>query len=159
MQAAFDHVHLYASDPQATIAFYAEHFGAEVVGELKNSAGGVNHLLLLGGQLVAVSAPPLGPGKPAAAPESRLGLAHIGLNVPDLDEALASCRRAGIEILAPAKRAGLLGYAYIAGPDGVVIELTAYHLPRALRPLLPAAQAWRGLVNAGRRTVLRAALR
>ena len=44
----FDHLHLYTADLDATLAFYQQTLGASPIGELPNSHGGFNHLLLLG---------------------------------------------------------------------------------------------------------------
>ena len=56
MVNSFDHVHLYAADPEATITFYVEVLGAERLGVIPSSSGGGNHFLILGGQYLVISA-------------------------------------------------------------------------------------------------------
>ncbi len=163
--SSFDHVHVYAADPERTLAFYGRHFGAERLGRLGNATGGVNHLMLLGGQLLVVSAFPEGleprPAPPAGdgALSSGFGVAHLGINVDDVAGALAELEAAGVPVLARPKRSGLLDYAYVQAPDGVVLELTAYRITGALRGALPILAAYNRLVHGARRALVKAALR
>ena len=46
---AFDHVHIYAADPDASVGFYVSLLGAEVLGRLPASEGREIQLLILGG--------------------------------------------------------------------------------------------------------------
>lgn len=157
---SFDHVHLYAADPERAIAFYRDHFGAERVGATANADGGENHFLLLGGQLLVVSAPPRAFRAAAAEAElpdakrSPYGLAHVGFNVADVEATLAELTAAGVPVLEPARQSGLIRYAYVGGPDGVAIELTQYILPARLRPLAPVLAGYNKLVHAIRRRLL-----
>lgn len=135
----FDHIHIYATDVDASLRFYEEVLGAEPIGALGNRAGGLNHLLVLGGVYVAVSAFPASvtPRPPSPALEGALdvgfGIAHFGFNVDDLDEVLQRVRDAGCEVHGEPNQVGPLRYAYVTVPDGVVIELTQYVLPAKLR--------------------------
>ena len=162
--SSFDHVHVYAADPDHTLGFYTRHFGAERLGRLENATGGVNHLLLLGGQLLVVSAFPPGleprPAAPAGdgALEHGFGVAHLGINVDDVDAAIGELESAGVPVLARTKRSGLLCYAYVQAPDGVVLELTAYRVTGALRGALPLLSAYNRLVHGARRALVKAAL-
>ena len=142
----FDHVHIYAADVEHTIAFYVDVLGAERIGALPNSAGGSNHLLALGGQFIAVSAFPVGlqakppPTHGDGALTHGFGVAHIGLNVRDIDPFVRRLRQAGIDTHASPTRVGALRYVYFTAPDGVVVELTQYELPARMAPVLAA---WR----------------
>jgi catechol 2,3-dioxygenase-like lactoylglutathione lyase family enzyme len=152
---SFDHVHLHAVQPEATIEFFREHFGAERVGGSTNVAGDKNHFLILGGQLLVVSAAPTAAGAvDTAGPSRRHGIAHVGFNVASVDASLTELAAAGVTILEPAQQSGLIRYAYIAAPDGVVIELTEYVVPRRLKPLVPLLAGYNKLVHAIRRRLL-----
>jgi catechol 2,3-dioxygenase-like lactoylglutathione lyase family enzyme len=161
---SFDHVHIYAADPERTLGFYASHFSAERVGSIPNSSGGRNHFLLIGGQLLVVSAFPRGlaPATPPEAGDGALktgyGVAHLGFNVKDVDATVAQLSRAGVPILAPTVTSGLIKYTYVSGPDGVVLELTEYILPAKLRPLAPVLAGYNRLVHGIRRRLVQAAL-
>lgn len=159
---SFDHVHVYAADPERAIAFYTGHFGAERVGGVTNADGDENNFLVLGGQLLVVSVAPrallrsaVGTGAGAAGP---YGLAHIGFNVADIDATLAELSAAGVQVLQSARESGLIRYAYVGGPDGVAIELTQYVLPARLRPLAPVLAGYNKAVHAIRRQLLRTAV-
>ena len=89
--------------------------------------------LRLGGQLVV-----LGPFPPGIAPSTPpapgdgaysqgFGVAHFGLRVLDIDAAVNELAQSGVQILSqPVREATGLVYAYVAAPDGVVVELTQY---------------------------------
>ena len=66
-------------------------------------------------------------------------MAHLGLNVDDLDDRVRRLTAAGVEILTPPTQSSGLRYAYIAAPDGVVLELTEYQVGR-LAPALRIAR-------------------
>ncbi|MCB9564659.1 MAG: VOC family protein [Kofleriaceae bacterium] len=162
--AAFDHVHLYAADPAATRAFYQRHFGAELVGRTTSAHGDGNDFLLLGGQLLVVS--PFPPGLAPAAPPpagdgavaAGFGVAHVGINVDDVDAAVRELDAAGVAVLSPVRQGGMIRYAYVQAPDGVVLELTAYRVTGALRAALPVLAGYNRLVHAARRALVKAAL-
>ena len=147
MTSSFDHVHLYAADLAAAIAFYVDVLGGERIGRLPSGGRGDNHLLLLGGQFLVVSAFPEGiaPAPPADVGDGALthgfGVAHLGLNVSDLDATLARLRSAGVHIHSEPRANSALRFVYFSAPDGVVIELTQYTLPRHLKPLAGVANA------------------
>jgi catechol 2,3-dioxygenase-like lactoylglutathione lyase family enzyme len=136
----FDHIHIYTADPEHSIHFYEDCLGAERLGAISNAAGAENHLLILGGQFIAIGHFPAGM-KPSPPPEvgdgalrNGSGVAHFGINVDDLDEFVLRLAQKGIELHRPVKDAGSLRYAYFSAPDGVVIELTEYRVPRKLTP-------------------------
>jgi catechol 2,3-dioxygenase-like lactoylglutathione lyase family enzyme len=161
---AFDHDHVYAAEPERTIAFYERHFGAERIGELRNAIGAVNRFLLLGGQLLVIGgfppgmapgiAPPVGDGALA----NGFGVAHVGINVDDVDRAVDELAAAGVPVLSPIQQGGFVRYAYVQAPDGVVIELTAYRVKGALRAALPILAGYNWLIHVTRRALLKAGL-
>ena len=69
----FDHVHIYAADPEATAAFYRERFEASVSGEMAGAEGGTLQLLRLGGQTLVVGPFPPGLSAKDAPPGEQRG--------------------------------------------------------------------------------------
>lgn len=157
MITSLDHIHIYAATPDETIGFYERHFGAERLGSLGRRGEGANHFLLLGGQVLVVGAFPDGmePSEPPEAGDGALrngfGVAHFGLQTPDLDALVARLEAAGIEIHAPAVQVGPIRYVYLSAPDGVVVELIELVLPAKLRPLRPVFDAYNRLIHLTKR--------
>jgi len=130
---SLDHIHVYCEDPEASAAFYARHFEAAEMLRNANANGELRIFLGLGGQVLVLGSFPAGHA-PAAPPEPGdgayrhgFGVAHVGLNVADVAAAVAELTAAGVPILSdPVSEATGLTFAYVAAPDGVVIELTQY---------------------------------
>jgi lactoylglutathione lyase len=124
-----DHLHVYSVDPEASARFYQDVLGAEPSGNADSSHGGTMHFLRLGGLALVLAPYPPGtvPGTPAAYRggiyDQGFGVAHFGLQVENLMDAVASVRQRGATILAEPKDHAGLRFAYIAAPDGVIIEL------------------------------------
>jgi catechol 2,3-dioxygenase-like lactoylglutathione lyase family enzyme len=132
-----DHIHIYSGDPVSSVAFYRTCFGAEAVGMTRTSHGGTMYFLRLGGlALVLAPYPPRAePGIPSTYAEGAyqpaVGVAHFGLHVDDLADAVATVRRLGATILSEPREHAGLRFAYVGAPDGVVIELLQYAEPWA----------------------------
>ncbi len=130
---SLDHIHVYAADPEQSARFYSDHFDAKAIERNTNVNGDARIFLALGGQVLVLGSFPS--GLAAAAPPDigdgayrhGFGVAHFGLRVEDVDAAVAELTEAGIRVLSDVVRepSGLT-YAYIAAPDGVVVELTQY---------------------------------
>ena len=110
----FHHIHLSATDPAATLAWYQDMFGGEPA-SLKGRLDG----LLFGDVWVLVSEH--GEGTPATTRGRALD--HIGFVVPDLDAAAADMRRKGVvfqeEPAVPEGGRTSAQRAFIVGPDNV----------------------------------------
>ena len=110
----FHHIHLSATDPAATLAWYQDVFGGEPA-SLKGQLDG----LRFGDVWVLVMAH--GEGTPATTRGRALD--HIGFVVPDLDAAAADMRRRGIvfqeEPAVPEGGRTSAKRAFIVGPDNV----------------------------------------
>ena len=158
MGATFDHVHVYAQDLPRSLHFYTEVLGAEVIGKIPKEVG-FNHILLLGGQFMALSAFPPGitPREPAAVADGALqvgfGVAHIGLNVADLDDLIPKLERAGITPHSEPRGGKPVRYVYFTGPDGVVFEVTQYQVSAKLQPAIRALEAFHRGVHAAKRVI------
>ena len=141
MNATLDHIHMFAQNPDRSIAFFVEALGAELLGTLPTTGDKPNRLLILGGQFLVVSAfPESMEAHPQAAigdgaVKNGFGVAHIGLNVPDLDEAIVGLRAHGVEPHSSPRGTGSIRFVYFSAPDGVVVELTQYILPPRLARL------------------------
>ena len=131
---SFDHIHIYSKEPEEAAKFYMQFFGGEALYK-KGGAGGVKIFLSLGGQVLVIG--PLPPDRDvsnsvdldANPHQHKLGLDHFGIRVKDLDAAVQELREQGVQILAePVKGSSGVSYAFIAAPDGVIIELTQYGL-------------------------------
>jgi catechol 2,3-dioxygenase-like lactoylglutathione lyase family enzyme len=130
---SLDHVHIYAAEPEESARFYTHHFEAKPVLRNTNANGDTRIFLALGGQVLVLGSFPKGHA-PAPPPEAGdgayrhgFGVAHFGLRVADVDAAVAELSASGVRVLGEAvQEASGLRYAYVAAPDGVVVELTQY---------------------------------
>jgi len=130
---SLDHIHVYCTDADASAAFYSTHFDATEVHRNQNVHDQTRIFLQLGGQLLVLG--PFPPGALASNPPEAtdgaythgFGVAHFGLRVSDVKGAVRELKAAGVKILSePVFEDSGLAYAYIAAPDGVVVELTQY---------------------------------
>ena len=130
---SLDHIHIYAAEPEQSAQFYTHHFEAKPVHRNTNGNGDTRIFLALGGQILVLGSFPSGLA-PALPPEigdgaycHGFGVAHFGLRVTDVDAAVQELSAGGVPILSqPVREPSGLTYAYVAAPDGVVVELTQY---------------------------------
>jgi lactoylglutathione lyase len=137
---SLDHIHIYAAKPEESVRFYQQHFEANPVLRNTNANGDTRIFLALGGQILVLGS---FPGGLAASPPPEagdgayshgFGVAHFGLRVADVRAAIAELSAAGVRVLSePVREPSGLMYAYVAAPDGVVVELTQYQ-PAAQQP-------------------------
>lgn len=110
------HVHLFASDIDATIDFYRTWFDGEVMWD-----GGVasarNVFMKIGiGALHLYDQPPRDRGRNA--------IHHLGMQVVGIDDVYDRMKVAGLQIPNPIRRLdGGGGYFMLGAPDGVVVEV------------------------------------
>jgi catechol 2,3-dioxygenase-like lactoylglutathione lyase family enzyme len=130
---SLDHIHIYAAEPEESARFYTEHFEAKPILRNTNANGDARLFLALGGQVLVLGSFPRGlaPAPPPAAGDGAyrhgFGVAHFGLRVADVDAAIAELSASGVRVLSqPLREPSGLTYAYVAAPDGVVVELTQY---------------------------------
>ena len=108
--------------------------GIIVVDARSERANGDTRIFLaLGGQILVVGSFPTGlvPAPPPEAGDGAyshgFGVAHFGLRVADVAAAIAELSDSGVRVLSqPVREPSGLTYAYVAAPDGVVVELTHY---------------------------------
>ena len=113
--ARLHHAHLMASDVDATIGFWRDAFGAEIVGDTA-MAGSRNVLLDVGGGRLNLY---------DQAPNHRGPVNHLGVQVTDLETTVDRLRELGCEPR-PIKRDGALSYSMVEGPDGLLIEVFSF---------------------------------
>ncbi len=130
---SLDHIHVYAAEPEESARFYERHFEAKPFHRNTNANGDTRIFLSLGGQVLVLGSFPngLAPAPPPEAGDGAychgFGVAHFGLRVANVDVAIAELSASGVRILnQPVRESSGLSYAYIAAPDGVVLELTQY---------------------------------
>jgi lactoylglutathione lyase len=133
---SLDHIHIYADDPELSARFYTEYFDAKPLVRNTNVNGDIRIFLALGGQVLVLGSFPSGltPTDPPeygdGAYRHGFGVAHFGLRVANVEIALKELSRSNVRILSqPVREQSGLTYAYVAAPDGVVVELTQYESP------------------------------
>ena len=109
------HTHLFASDLDASLKFYKEMFGGEIVGDFE-MAGARNVFLLIGqGRLHFYEQPPRDEGRGA--------IHHIGIQTDDLEALVAHMKARGIEFRKDIADLGFWKYVMAPAPDNVLLEL------------------------------------
>lgn len=129
---ALDHIHIYSKDPEPAATFYKQSFGAEEAMRNVGATGGIRIFLSLGGLMLVIGSFPFARSS-STAPENGeshqhgMGLDHFGLRVADLQSAVEELTDHGVQILTePVHDPSGISYAFIAAPDGVIVELTQY---------------------------------
>jgi catechol 2,3-dioxygenase-like lactoylglutathione lyase family enzyme len=109
------HVHLFASDLEASVAFYREMFGAEVKSD--GLAAGVRNLLIRigSGHINFYNQPPRDYGRNA--------LHHLGIYTEDISVLKAHMESKGFRFRTEIRDFGDLKYIMLEGPDQVLIEV------------------------------------
>ena len=113
------HVHLFASNLDASVKFYEYWFDAKVIYD-GETAGARNVFMKIGiGALHFYDQPPKGLGKNAVH--------HLGMQVVGLDELYNRMKDEGLNLPNPIRRFGRQansgGYFMLEAPDGVLLEV------------------------------------
>lgn len=115
VSVSLHHAHLFATDLAASIRFYRDMFGAEVVFD-ETVAGSRNVLLRLGdAHLNFYDQPPKDEGRGAVH--------HLGIRTSDLRGLVDHMRSKGFEFRKDVTDLGTLRYVMAMAPDGVLLEL------------------------------------
>ena len=109
------HAHLFARNLAASIRFYQEMFGAEVV--LDDEVAGARNVLLRIGSayLNFYDQPPKDTGRGVVH--------HLGIRTTDLAKLVRHMESHGFKFRKGITGVGRLKYVMAAGPDGVLLEL------------------------------------
>jgi catechol 2,3-dioxygenase-like lactoylglutathione lyase family enzyme len=112
------HTHLFASDIDASVAFWRDHFGATLVLDV-GFAGARNVFLRVGeGRLHLYAQPPRRVGAGTVH--------HLGIETDELDALAARLKAAGISVT-EVRRHAEGDYAMAQAPDGLLLELFQPH--------------------------------
>jgi catechol 2,3-dioxygenase-like lactoylglutathione lyase family enzyme len=122
------HVHVFARDIAASIAWWRDMLGAEVA--FDGDFGGARNAFLRvgGGRIHLYDQPPRGDGTGAVH--------HVGIRTADLKGLVARLGQRGVVFRNPPREFGWWRYAMCAAPDGVLLELfeiETAHAPDAVR--------------------------
>jgi catechol 2,3-dioxygenase-like lactoylglutathione lyase family enzyme len=136
------HVHLMASDIEASIAFWRDHFGAVAMLDAE-FAGARNVFLRVGeGRLHLYSQPPKHVGQGTVH--------HLGVETDELETLVGRLKAAGVSVT-DVRRHPEACYAMAQGPDGLLLEL--FQPSRAqMDPRLVAAGYFASLRNDDKRS-------
>ena len=133
-RARLHHTHLFASDLDASLRFYQEWFGAEVLAD-HHFAGARNVMVRIGdGRLNFYDQPPRDRGRNA--------IHHLGIQVEGLTELVERMAAGGIEMRSAIRILPELDYIMIAAPDGVLLELFEWKGQEAADPGLDSWFEW-----------------
>ena len=131
---SFDHIHIYSKNPVEAARFYVQFLGGEKLYK-KASDFGLRIFLSLGGQIIVIGPYPSDRVDSSSVDQDnkphkhQFGLDHFGIRVKDLETAVQELREQGVPVLTePVGGPSGIKYAFIAAPDGVIIELTEYGL-------------------------------
>lgn len=115
MEISLHHAHLFASDLDASIRFYREMFGAEVILDA-TMAGARNVMISIGSSKINFyDQPPRDQGCGAVH--------HLGIETDDLEGLVERMTAEGQQFRNPIKDLGFWKYVMAEGPDGVLLEL------------------------------------
>ena len=108
-----EHTHIKTPDPNKAIEFYVRMMGAKILSEEQRHSGRAADLEL-GGITLRIT----------GAEKELEGLAHIGLEVDNMNEIIAKMKADGVEIVKePFEPGPGVRAANIKCPDGVIYEL------------------------------------
>lgn len=134
----FGHIHLLSADPVATGEWYAKHFGVKPrsspqvhlyrdvqIGPSSSFMMDNVNVIIYPMEYAISSHMPGWENRKTFEPTKGRVVDHIGISVPNLDEAIAKLRKEGVTITdEPTSIAGgKVKYAFIEGPDKMRIEI------------------------------------
>jgi len=113
MTLKFNHLHIKTKDPEKTVQFYVDTFGAKIVN--KSLRGGYRVDLL--GLSLNVT-----PFLEDQKREQQYGMEHLAIDTDELDTLVAKLEAQGIHILEKTVVSGGRRVCFFEGPDGVQLE-------------------------------------
>ncbi len=123
MNLHYDHAHFRCADLEQAIAFYQKLLDAEIIKRAEHG-GRIIVTLRIGDTKICLSPAPPNSNLATEVNAKRLGVYHLAFLVPNLDEAVAECKRRGAKfvienLMATPKR----NVAFFEAPDGMQVEL------------------------------------
>ena len=113
MTLKFNHLHLKTKDPDRTVQFYVDTFGATIVNKSPRGGYRVN---LLGLELNVT------PFLEDQQREQKFGMEHLAIDTDELDALVTKLEAQGIPILEKTVVSGGRRVCFFEGPDGVQLE-------------------------------------
>jgi catechol 2,3-dioxygenase-like lactoylglutathione lyase family enzyme len=113
MTLKLNHLHLKTKDPEKTVKFYVDTFGAKIVNQ---SPRGGYRVDLLGLQLNVT------PFLEDQKRGQKYGMEHIAIDTDELDALVEKLKAQGIPILEETTVSGGRRVCFFEGPDGVQLE-------------------------------------
>ena len=113
MTLKLNHLHLKTTDPDKTVKFYVDTFGATIVS--KSPRGGYR-INLLGLELNVSKF------LEEQKREQKYGMEHIAIDTDELDQLVEKLKGQGIHILEQTVVSGGRRVCFFEGPDGVQLE-------------------------------------
>ena len=123
MSWQYDHIHFKCSDPEKTIAFFKENFGAREVN--RADVNGMSIVTLdIGGLWYNFSPRRSGESVDPKPHSARYGVYHIALKTRDLSREAAKMKARGVKFTVEVSQSNpTTKYGFIEGPDGISIEI------------------------------------
>jgi len=122
MKLQYDHAHFRCADFDKAVEFYQKMLDAAII--KRSEHGGRVIVTLRAGDTKFCLSPSTGGDLKAEENASRLGVYHLAFLVPNLDEAIAECKRRGAHftvenfMATPTRKV-----AFFDAPDGMQVEL------------------------------------
>jgi catechol 2,3-dioxygenase-like lactoylglutathione lyase family enzyme len=118
----YDHTHFKCSDPEKSVAFFKENFGATEVS--RSVSGGMPIITLELGGLWYNFSPRRDEETVTPVSGPAYGIYHMALRTKDLEAEAARLKARGVKFTLDVKQPNpSLKMAFIEGPDGISIEL------------------------------------
>ena len=115
MKISLDHAHIFSSDVAATLRFFVDALGAELVWD-EAAAGARNLRLRLGSAFIHVyEQPPKG--------ERGGAIHHLGIATDDLDQLVERMKQQGYTFRAAIRDEPRFRYVMVEAPDHLLVEL------------------------------------
>ena len=115
MRLNLDHVHIFASSIDDSIAFLQTMFGADVIWD-EDAAGARNVRLAIGNAFIHLY------DQPPKVPRGG-AVHHIGIETDDLEALVSRMKANGFTFRKPIRDEPKFRYVMVSGPDDLLIEL------------------------------------
>jgi catechol 2,3-dioxygenase-like lactoylglutathione lyase family enzyme len=124
MVTGFDHVHIFCGDMEKAKRFFEDFFGGKEVFRGETRGYPMIKIAVTGGITVNIFGVDSKKAQLDAGKGNR-GLDHVGFKATDLERTVEEMKKKGIKVTIPPTVSPTTGtkYAFIEGPDGMVIEL------------------------------------
>ncbi|MBM3149877.1 MAG: VOC family protein [Chloroflexi bacterium] len=115
MKVRLQHTHIFASDIEATLKFWQEMFGAQILFDAE-MAGSRNVMIAIGSGALNIYSQPPRKGKGGA-------YHHLGIQTDDLDSLVEHMKSKGFHFQQPVKDYGFWKYVMALAPDNILLEI------------------------------------